>query len=360
MTILTRYVAALYLKMLSLCLGSFLTIYLVVDFMEKVARFTRAGATWQHLAMFFLAKIPEMIIDAAPLAVLMATLLTLGTLSLNSEMTAMRSCGVSLARISAPILFIALGVSVLVLLIGEFVLPTSYARRTYVQEVLIQKKSPSTFFRQQNIWHREEGTVLRASLFDPGKNQLKGVTVWELGRGGGSPVRRTDAPSAVLKDGGWLFSGAVVRQFSGAEIASTSKHAELPVRLGLKPADLKTLGKYSDSMSIIELNRYCQKLKAGGYDPTRYLTQMHSRVSIPFGCAVMAFLGIPFALRGGRSSGIAFGIGLSIGVGFLYVIANSVIISVGQVGLLPPVVAAWATNFIFLAAGAWLSLTIDN
>lgn len=81
---------------------------------------------------------------------------------------------------------------------------------------------------------------------------------------------------------------------------------------------------------------------------------------MPFGCAVMAFLGIPFALRGGRSSGIAFGIGLSIGVGFLYVIANSVIISVGQVGLLPPVVAAWATNFIFLVAGIWLSLTIDN
>ena len=360
MRIITRYVARAYFKMLSLCLGSFITIYLVVDFMEKVSRFTRSGATWQHLALFFITKIPEMVIDAAPLAVLMATLLTLGTLSLNSELTAMRSCGVSLGRIAAPILAMALVVSVLVLMIGEFVLPKSYAQRTYIQEVLIQKKSPSTFFRQQNIWHREEGNVLRASLFDPGKNQLKGITLWELQAGTGQPLRRTDATVGLLGKGGWVFGDVVVRQFQQGEIAKTEKFKELPVPLGLKPADLKTLGKYSDSMSLVELNRYCRKLRAGGYDPTRYVTQMHSRISMPFGCAVMAFLGIPFALRGGRSSGIAFGIGLSIGVGFLYVIANSVIISVGQVGLLPPVVAAWATNFIFLVAGIWLSLTIDN
>uniref|UniRef100_C6E5G8 Permease YjgP/YjgQ family protein n=1 Tax=Geobacter sp. (strain M21) TaxID=443144 RepID=C6E5G8_GEOSM len=360
MTILTRYIARAYLKMLSLCLGSFLTIYLVVDFMEKVSRFTRAGASWKHLALFFITKIPEMIIDAAPLAVLMATLLTLGTLSLTSELTAIRSCGVSLFRISLPILVISVLMSLGVLAIGEFVLPKSFAQRTYIQEVLIQKKSASAFFRQQNIWFREEGTVLRASLFEPARNELKGITLWDLQPGTGEPLKRTEADLALLGPKGWVLRDAVVRQFRDGEVSATQKYRELPVQLQLKPADLKTLGKYSDSMSLVELNRYCRKLRASGYDPTRYVTQMHSRISMPFGCAVMAFLGIPFALRGGRSSGIAFGVGLSIGVGFLYVIVNSVIISVGQVGLLPPVVAAWATNFIFFVAGAWLSLTIDN
>ena len=360
MRILTLYVARAYLKMLSLCLGSFISIYLVVDFMEKISRFTRDGADWKHIALFFIAKIPEIVIDSAPLAVLMATLLTLGTLSLNSELTAMRSCGLSLARISAPILTISILVSLSILLIGELVLPKSYAQRIYIQEVLIKKKSPSTYFRQQNLWYREEGTVLRASLFDPGESKLKGITLWELQPGTGQPIRRTDAESGLLGESGWVFSKAVVRQFQGGEMSGGKKSAELPVQLKLKPADLKVLGKYSDSMTLAELRRYCRKLKSAGYDPTRYLTQMHSRVSMPFGCAIMAFLGIPFALRGGRSSGIAFGIGLSLGVGFLYVVVNSVIISFGQVGLLPPIVAAWATNFIFLIAGIWLSLTIDN
>jgi lipopolysaccharide export system permease protein len=360
MRILTRYVAKAYLKMLFLCLGAFIAIYQVVDFMEKIARFTRSGAHWYHIALFFIAKTPEIISQAAPLAVLMATLLTLGTLSMNSELTAMRSCGVSLARITAPILAIALLVSILSLFIGELVLPRSYAERTYIQEVLIEKKSPSAYFRQHNIWHREEGAILRASLFDPEKRELKGITFWELRPGTAQPGRRTDAASGILDERGWVLRDAVVREFQAGEVSSTRKFANLVVKLKLKPADLKVLGKYSDSMTIIELSRYCKKLKAGGYDPTRYLAQMHSRFSLPFGSVIMAFLGIPFALRSGRSSGIAFGIGLSLGIGFLYVIVNSIIISFGQVGLLPPVAAAWATNFIFLLAGIWLSMTIDN
>jgi len=359
MRILTRYVAKAYARMLLLCMGAFIAIYLVVDFMEKIARFTRSDAHWYHIAFFFVAKTPEIVNQAVPLAVLMATLLTLGTLSMNSELTAMRSCGVGLGRITAPILVIALLVSILSLFIGELVLPKSYAERTYIQEVLIEKKSPSMYFRQHNIWHREEGVILRASLFDPRSSSLKGVTLWEL-KDGSEPVRRTDAESGTLGEKGWVLNNAMVRDFRGGEVASTKKYAQLPVPLKLKPADLKVLGKYSDSMTISELRRYCDKLKAGGYDPTRYLAQMHSRFSLPFGCAIMAFLGIPFALRGGRSSGIAVGIGLSLGIGFLYVIVNSVIISFGQVGLLPPIVAAWATNFIFLLVGAWLSLTLDH
>ena len=360
MSILSRYVAQAYLRMLSLCLGSFIAIYLVVDFMEKVARFMRAGAQWQHILLFFVAKVPEIVIDTAPLAVLMATLLTMGALSMNSELTAMRSCGVSLARITWPILAIALLVSVTLWSLGESVLPVSYAKRTYVQEVLIQKKSPSIYFRQQNIWHREEGAILRASLFDPKSRALKGITLWELHPVTGQPLRRTDAVSGLLQEQGWVLTDVVERRFQGGEVASTSKFPRLAVNLALKPDDLKVLGKYSDSMTMVELSRYCKKLREGGYDPTRYLTQLHSRLSLPFGCAIMAFLGIPFALRSGRSSGIAFGIGLSLGVGFLYVIVNSITISFGQVGLLPPLAAAWATNFIFLLAGIWLSLTVDN
>ncbi|MCM0084085.1 LPS export ABC transporter permease LptG [Geomonas sp. Red32] len=360
MRILSRYVAKAYLRMLMLCMGAFIAIYLVVDFMEKIARFTGKGGSLYHIVLFFVAKIPEIVNESIPLAVLMATLLTLGTLSMSSELTAMRSCGVSLGRIAAPILGIALAVSVLSLVGGELIIPRSYAQRTYIQEVLIEKKSPSTYFRQHNIWHREEGTILRAALFDPGKGELRGITLWEMRTGTTDPEQRVDATSAVLTPGGWVLKEAVVREFHGGEISATRNAATLPVDLKLKPDDLKVLGKYSDSMTISELRRYCDKLRAGGYDPTRYLAQMHGRISRPFGCAVMAFLGAPFALRSGRSSGIAVGVGLSLAIGFLYVVVNSVILSFGQAGVLPPVVAAWATNFIFLLAGTWLALTLDK
>lgn len=359
MTVLTRYIATAYLRMLGLCLGAFITIYLVVDFMEKIGRFARAGASGHHIALFFLTKVPEIISQTAPLAVLMSTLLTLGMLSMSSELIAMRSSGISLFRITAPILIIALVISLLTLVIGELVLPYSYGKRMYIQDVLIAKKNKNTFFRLQNIWFRDENAVMQARLFDPGSNTLKGITLWEVDHAL-QPARRIDAQQGQLLNSNWVLSGVTTREISETGLVKSTQSDQLAVQLGLKLDDLKVLGKYADNLTIKELLEYCEKLHKGGYDPTRYLAQMHGRISLPFSAVIMAFLGIPFALRSGRSSGIALGIGISLAIGFLYIIINSVLISFGQAGVLPPVIAAWATNFIFMLAGIWLAMTVER
>ena len=74
----------------------------------------------------------------------------------------------------------------------------------------------------------------------------------------------------------------------------------------------------------------------------------------------MIALGIPFALRGGRTSGIAVGIGVSLGIGFGFYIVNALLLSFGQEGVIPPVIAAWAANAIFAAAAVWLTMTVNR
>ncbi len=174
------------------------------------------------------------------------------------------------------------------------------------------------------------------------------------------PVQRIEAEQGVLKGGGWLFKNAVVRDIGGGNITRTITVAEMPLELNLKADDLKVVDKYADSMGIRELRRYNAQLEAGGYDATSYRAQMHSKVSLPFASLIMAFLGIPFALRGGRTSGIALGIGVSLGIGFGYFIINAVILSFGQAGVLPPLVSAWAANLLFAASGIWLAMTVNR
>ena len=359
MRILSCYITGVYLRMIFLCGGSFIAIYLVIDFLEKVTRLGKYNPELKHLLLFFSAKIPEMINQVAPLAVLMATMLTLGTLAKNSEIIAMRSCGVGLVRISAPLLATALLISLVVLLNGEFIVPRSNARVDQIENILIKKKSADTFFRQSNIWHREENTLLQAKLFEPQSRSLQGITLWQLAPDM-RPIRRIDADRGSIDKDGWLFRDATVRELAGGNVTTTRVVAELPVQLRLKPADLKVLEKYADNMGFIDLRHYCEKLQNGGYDATRYLTQMHSRLSLPFSALVMAFLGIPFALKSGRSSGIAVGIGLSILIGFSFFVINSTLISFGQGGALPPLIAAWASNAIFAAIGVWLTLTVNR
>ena len=101
MSILDRYIATAWLRLLALCLVSFVAVYLVLDMMDKIPRFIRSGGSAGDMIGFFICKLPEMVGQTASFSILMATLLTLGLLSRNSEITAMRSCGVSLLRMAS-------------------------------------------------------------------------------------------------------------------------------------------------------------------------------------------------------------------------------------------------------------------
>ena len=358
MNIFTRYIAMIQIRLLLLCYGAFAAIYLVIDILERVGKLTRAGGTPDQILLFFLWKLPEISTQIIPLAVLMATLLTLGSLSRTSELTAMRCSGAGLVKITAPLLGIAIAVSLVNLALAEIVVPRSFDRMRYIEEVLIQKKSPKTFFRQGAIWYRDNRAILNAKLFDPATATLRGVTVWEIGESL-QPVARTEAATGTPLGDGWLLKQAVQYRYSSG-ITHSSKKNETRSDIQLSMTDLKTVGKQAENMGFAELLRYCEKLERGGYDPTRYLTLLHSKLAAPFSPLVMAFLAIPFSLRGGRSSGPAIGIGVSLVIGLSYFAVNAFLISFGQAGALPPAVSAWAANILFSATGIWLALTVNR
>lgn len=359
MTVISRYITATYLKLLALTLGSFTAIYLVIDFLEKISRFSQSHGKPGYIFLYFLYKIPSILNQIMPLAVLMATLLTLGILSRSSEIVAMQSCGISLKRIAKPMLIIAFSLSLFTFFSNEVIIPNTSQQLKYIEEVRIQGKNPSTFFRLNNIWYRDENYILQARLFIPGAWTLKGVTLWRT-TDDMRPAMRLEAEEGVWNGYYWTLRNVVILELSGGRVTATKTVKSLPVPLNLKIGDLKVWDKYAEDMGFFKLKRYTDKLRKGGYDASRYLAQMHSKLSLPFACLIMAFVGIPFAMRGGRSSGIALGIGLSLGIGFAYFIINAVLISFGQTGVLSPVISAWSANFIFALSAIWLTLTIHH
>ncbi|CAH2030968.1 LPS export ABC transporter permease LptG [Trichlorobacter ammonificans] len=355
MGIVSRYVARTWCRLFVVCQGGFLTVYLILDFMEKLGRFLKAGASFGQIGTFFLFKIPEMVGQTMPFAVLMATLLALGLLSRSSELTALRSCGRSIPQIVMPILLLGAVCSGFMLFNAEFVVPDSYRRMEYVEKVLIRKQGINTFFRLNNIWFRSEERILQASVFDPQARMLKGVTVWELSPAM-EPLRRLDAEQAVPVAGGWRLERVTDRTFSSG--GAVRKLAVLALPLSLKVDDLRVLDNNADNLSFRQLREYAHSLEKGGYAAGRWLTMMHAKIAVPFSGVVMVLLGIPFALRTGRSGGVAMGVGAGVAIGFAYFIINAAIQSYGRSGVLPPVVAAWGANLIFVLTGIWLSMTV--
>lgn len=359
MSILNRYIAAYWIRLMALCLSSFIAIYLVLDMMEKIPRFIRAGGAAGDMLRYFACKLPEMIGQTAPFSILMATLLTLGLLSRNSEVIAMRSCGVSLLRIALPMLFLGLAASFLLLANAELIVPKSFVQMEYIERVAIKKQNINAFFKRNNIWFRSDSMILQALLFEPQTRTLKDVVVWTLDNTM-NPVRRIDAEAAEFRDNKWTLVRPVLKDFSQGQGFTVQKSERMEIALNLKVDDLRVLDNNADNLNFWKLKEYADNLRKGGYEAYRYQTMMHAKLSSPFSAFVMVILGIPFALRNSRSGGIALGIGASIGIGFAYFVTNAVLLSYGRSGVLPPMVAAWGANFIYLLGGIWLAMTVRD
>ncbi|MBV5338699.1 MAG: LPS export ABC transporter permease LptG [Deltaproteobacteria bacterium] len=359
MGIINRYIAQTWLRLLMLCISGFVGIYLVIDLIEKIPRFMRAGGNAGDMLQYFIWKLPEMISRTATFSVLMATLLTLGVLSRDSEIIALRSCGISLLRISLPMLTLGLFVSILLLINTELILPYSYAHTEQIENVKIKKKSDRITFKRNNIWFRSKSMILQARLFEPKTSTLSGVVVWNVDSFM-NPVSRIDAAAALYREGRWTLNSTTLRNFESAAGYAPHSAQTIELDLKLKIGDLQVLENDADNMSIRTLKEYAENLRSGGYQAYRYLTLMHAKIASPFAALVMVLLGIPFALKNNRSGGIAMRIGTSIGIGFVYFVVNAVLLSYGRNGVLTPVVAAWGANFIFLLSGIWLSMTVKG
>ncbi len=359
MSILDRYIARTWLRLLSLCLSGFVALYLVIDLIEKIPRFLRADGAAGDILQYFIWKIPEMISRTATFSILMATLLTLGVLSRDSEIIAMRSCGVSLLKISLPMLTLGFVASILLLANAELVLPHSYARTELIDRVKIKKKEDRVTFKRNNIWFRSPTMILQARMFDPKTRTLSGVVLWNVDSFM-SPVSRIDAETAVYREGGWVLNSTTLKNFQNTSGYETNSSQKMELDLKLKIEDLQVLDIDADNMSIRTLREYAENLKRGGYQAYRYLTMMHTKIASPFAALIMVLLGIPFALKNSRSGGVAMGIGASIGIGFAYFVVNAVLLSYGRSGVLNPVVAAWGANVLFMMSGIWMSMSIKG
>lgn len=361
MTILFRYMAREVLKVFVMCFAGLMTVYLVVDFFEKVRRFIRYDAELAAILWYFVCRMPAIAFQIAPLAVLMATLLTLGMLSRSHEITAMRSCGISLYRIAAPFLAVAFAASIALFGLSALIMPYASAQAEYVKSARIEKKSGLATFKADRPWIQAGNRrLLNVQVVDPDGATLRGINLYYLD----PDFRLTDiveAKDIQYGEKGWVMRAGVQRTLlpDGRVILDTFRLR--PIALSQTPEDFSTWAKVeSEEMTLPALRAYVERLRRDGYSFSRMLTDYYGRVAFPFVCLVMALVGIALSLRraGTRGSGMAVGIGQALVIGFLYWTTHSVSIALGRSGVMVPALAGWMANALFLSFGFYLFLKV--
>lgn len=360
MKILNRYLLSYFIRILSLCTGAFIGIYLLIDFFEKVDDFiNHKAAAWDYLT-YFVNSVPFVFSQILPLAILTSIVLTIGGLGQTNEVTAMRACGISLWKIVQPIMILVLILSFGLLLLNEFVVPWNIKELNSLLEFKLKGKQQLQLTRQE-IWYRNNDQIINIALVKPQQQMLRGLTIYTFNKKQ-QLVKREDIDLALFSHEIWKAENVTARSFDpdSGDLIQTQQLKNQTLNIERKPQDFSAREDSNNELNFRQLATLADKLEQEGYDATHQRVDMHIRIAAPFTCLIMGFLGVPFALQRGRKSNLALGIGISLGIGIGYFIIQSMVTAFGYSNALPPIFAAWTANFIFLLLGLWLLLNVKE
>ena len=353
-----QYVVREYLKIFGLTLSSLILIYVVVLFFQKMNSFIKNQASLSIIFEYLLYKVPEVAFQwTLPYAVLLATLLTLGMLSRHSEITAMKAGGISLYRTTIPLLLTAFLMSFISFLGNEYVVPLTNQKVRNLLDVEVRRDTPSSYFKNYKIWYHTDHRIFNIQMLDPEKMILKGFTLYEFDNQFRC-VQRMDAREVKWDRGKWWLVDGSVRDFDESGSIRTTPFQEMEFALEEYWDSLQTIEAESKEMSYTELRNYIQKIQSSGYDATRYLVDLYSKYSYPLLNLIMVLIGIPFALKTGRSGGVALSVGISVLIGFAYGVTFYVFLSFGKSGVLSPLLSCWTPTLLFGLGGIFTLMSI--
>jgi lipopolysaccharide export LptBFGC system permease protein LptF len=334
------------------------------------------------LLRYFFFQTPQYVYYIIPMSALVATLVTVGLMTKNSELVVMRACGISLYRAVAPLLLFAVAASAVLFVLQERVMAYSNRQADRLNRV-IRDLPPASFGALDRRWMvAENGDIYHYDTFDASKNEFRQFVVyhldparWDLGsmtRASRVALARAAVPGESVESvesgegvaaPAWTGFDGWSRVFSETTRGNVTRTAVEYQAFAERPLPLESPGYFKTDepdaalMTYGQLKEYVAQLRVGGYNVMPYMVALERKVAFPFVTVVMTLLAVPFAVTTGRR-GALYGVGVAIVLAITYWLMLSVCAAIGAGGLLSPVLAVWTPNILFGAAAAYLILTV--
>src|SRR3954462_2627729 len=347
---------------LALILTTFMVLILVFTFFELLTDIAKHRVPLFTVGEYLIQVAPSMLYLLTPLSVMLAVLITFGLLQKGSEITAMKATGVSIYRLTLPVLILAMLLSVGLFVFDQFYLPDANKRQEALLHT-IKGKPAQTFLRPDRKWiFGESSDIYYYEFFDPDQNHFANISVFEFDPKTFVITRRIFAAEAHWQERSqkWIFENGWVRSFDGDAIKEFRKFdGQTFAELDEPPTYFKKEVKQSSEMNYAELNSYIEDLQQSGFDVVRLRVQLHKKFAFPLITLVMAVLAVPFSLSAGRRGAVA-GVAVAIGIAFVYWTTSSLFEAMGNLSQLPPALAAWSPDFVFAMVGGYLILKVPT
>jgi len=343
--ILEGYVAREFIKLLSLSLAAFVSLFIIVDFFEKIDRLVRAQLGLGDLMRYFFLKVPFAVGQVLPAAVILGVMLTFGLMARRQETIAIRTSGLDILQLTRPAFIIAGTVVLILLALNFYLIPWSQGSLTLFWQTRVENKPPPSLHNLEHFWYKGDQAIYNIVLFRKDVQTLEGVKIY-LFDGQFHLVQIIAAARAQWQGGHWRFYDGTIQIFDPAGAVSGEKFAERDLVLTERPEDFKDLEKKVTEMDQTELYRYVQRLERDGYKSTPYRVDLYSRFSLSLTPLILIMLGLALALRHERIH-IAAMVAAGLGLMFAYWLFFGFCVSFGQAGRWPVLLAVSAPHLTF-------------
>jgi LPS export ABC transporter permease LptF/LPS export ABC transporter permease LptG len=298
---------------------------------------------------YFRELIPLMVYQLAPLATLVATLVTLAVMAKNNEVIAFKASGISLYRLVLPLTLAGCLVAGGMFLLDDTFLPYANQRQDALRNQ-IKGRPAQTYFQPAHQWiYGENSKIYNYELFDADRNLFGGLSVFELDPTTFQMRRRVFATRATWEpsENTWILTGGWIRDFDGSRVTHYAPFkVESLAEISEPPSYFRREVRQSYQMNWRQLGEYILSLQKAGFDTARLSVQWQKKFAFPLIAAIIVCLAAPFGFLVGTRGAIG-GLAVAIAIAIVYWATAALFEAMGSVGQLPPILAGWAPDAIF-------------
>lgn len=361
-TLIDDYILRDFFVYLAMILSTFLVLVLVFTLFELLGDILRNKVPPTVVAEYLLNVTPYLLYNVAPLVMLLAVLVTFGIMQRSNEITAIKAAGTSIYRIITPVIFAAAVIAAGLFFADQFYLPHTNKRQEALHNQ-IKGKPAQTYLRPDRKWiFGQNSDIYYYQFFDPDRNEFGNISVFQLDKENFTVTRRIHADRARWAEnlGRWEYERGWERTLNVSAIDNYRPFevATFP-QLPETPAYFKKEVKQYSEMNYEELHKYIRDLQQSGFDVVRLRVELNKKLSYPLITLIMAVLAIPFALSTGKKGAVT-GVAVAVGTAVFYTVVSRLFEAMGNLSQLPPALAAWSPDLIFVLIGGYLILKVPT
>jgi len=356
--VVDTYLLSSFLFYFVLWLVSFVLMFHVFTFFELLSDVIKNNIPMSRMFTYLFFLSPRLIYRFTPVSVLTSVLVVFGVLTKNNEVTAFKACGVSMYRLTVPILAGGLLLSGGLFAFDHYWVPDADRIQDAIRSE-IKGRPAQTYLDPTRTWfYGQEDRIYNYKYFDQKANVMLGVNVFEIDPAtfrlkkhiAAERARWEPALNAWVFQNGWSRD---LKDYDSAAVFDFAGNIRVFPELKETPDYFVKEALQSSQMNFLELRSYIGELQQSGFDTIQLQVQLYKKFSVPLFAFILALVSAPLAFLAGNRGGMA-GIGMSFVIFVSYVSIDQFFQQLGNLSELPPQLAAWSPDVVFSLVGLYL------